>query len=141
DARDRRRARHHAGMDALLDAVLGRAREPQKFDAETKLGRVLDVERGYVADTLDVDAGDIHLGPERDRGQDCELVGSVHAIDVEARIGLRVAELLRFAQYLSELAAVLAHGPEDEIRGAVEDAVDARDLVGGQPLAQSLHDG
>ena len=41
-------------------------------------------------------------GAEGERGQDRELVGRVEAADVEARIGLGIAELLRLGEALLE---------------------------------------
>ncbi len=137
---DRRRARHHAGMHALLDPVLGRAREAQELDAKSELLRILDVEVGNVTDALDVDAGDIDRRAEGDRGQDRELVGGIDAVDVEARIRLGVSPLLRLRQHRGEAAPALAHRGENEIRGAVQDAVDPRHVIGGEPLAQRLED-
>src|SRR5690606_4295329 len=40
-----------------------------------------------------------------------------------------------------EVRSLLAHLGEDVVRGAVEDAVEAADAVGGKPLAQRLHNG
>ena len=73
-----------------------------------------------------MDAGEIDLGPERRAGQHRELVGGVDAVDVEAGIGLGVARRLRFGQHDVEVAAGLAHGRQDVVAGAVEDAVEPR---------------
>ena len=132
--------RHHAGVDALLDAVLGRARDAQQLDAVAQLLGVGDVQRGDVADALDMHAGEIDRAAERDAGEDRQLVGGVDAVDVEARIGLGIAQLLRLRQHVGELAARLAHRRQDVVAGAVEDAVDALDPIGGEPLAQRLDD-
>jgi hypothetical protein len=60
------------------------------------------------------------------------------AVDVERRVCLRVAELLRVCQHLGELAPALAHLRQDVIAGAVQDAGDAQDAVAGEPLTQGL---
>src|SRR5579883_2177346 len=66
DMGDGRRARHHAGMNALLDAVLRQAREAEQLDAVAELGGEIDVDRGNVADAFDMDAGEIDLAAEGD---------------------------------------------------------------------------
>ena len=77
---------------------------------------------------------------ERERGQDRELVGGVEAADVERRIGFGIAEALRFLEAILEGQALQLHARQDVIAGAVEDAVDAADLVAGEAFAQRLHD-
>ena len=79
--------------------------------------------------------------PKARRRQDGELVRGVEAADVEGRIGFRVAQRLRLGQHLGERAVLVRHRRQDEIAGAVEDAVDAPHLVGGERLAQRLDDG
>ena len=80
------------------------------------------------------------LGAERGAGQHRELVRGVDAVDVEAGIGLGVARRLRLGQHDVEVAAGLAHGGQDVVAGAVEDAVEPAHAVADQPLAQRLDD-
>jgi hypothetical protein len=68
------------------------------------------------------------------------LCDGVDAVDIKARIGFGVAELLRLGEHLGEVAAAFAHRRQDVVRRAVEDAVDARQTVAGKPLAQRLDD-
>ena len=67
-------------------------------------------------------------------------MGGVEAADVECGIGFRIAQPLRFLQAILERQPLLLHAREDVIAGAVQDAVDAADLVARQPFAQRLHD-
>ena len=140
DMGDRRIERHHARMHALLDAMLGLARQTKQLDAVAELGGVGDIERGDVADAFDVHALEIDRTAEGDAGQDRQLVRRVDAVDVEARIGLSVAVRLRLGQHVGEVAAAFAHGRQDVVAGAVEDAVKARDAVADQPFPQRLDD-
>ena len=103
------------------------------------LGR-LDVGLADRLDALHVDLVEVELGAEREARQNGELVRGVEAADVEGRIGFGIAELLRFLQHLGERAVLVGHRRQDEIAGAVEDAVDARHLIGGKRLAQRLDD-
>ena len=64
----------------------------------------------------------------------------VDAFDVEGRIGLRVAQALRVFQHLIEPGTLFAHLGQDEVAGAVDDAGDPLDAVGGQAFAQRLDD-
>ena len=67
-------------------------------------------------------------------------MGGVEAVDVEGRVGLGIAEPLGLLETLGERQPLLLHAGEDVVAGAVEDAVDARDGVAGEPLAQGLDD-
>ena len=67
-----------------------------------------------------------HRPAERQRRQDRQLVRRVDAVDVEARVGLGVAQLLRVGQHFGEFPAALAHLGQDVVAGAVQDAGDAR---------------
>ena len=133
--------RHHAGVDAAFDAGLGAAGDAEQLDAVAEFAGEQDVQGGDGADALDMDRGEIDGAVERQRGQDGQLVGGVDAVDVEGGIGLGVAQPLRLGQHVGELAAVVAHGGQDVVAGAVQDAGDAADAVGGQAFAQGLDDG
>ena len=65
----------------------------------------------------------------------------IHAFDVEGRIGFGVTQALRFFQHGVEAQALVAHFGQDEVGGAVDDAGDPFDAVGGQAFAQRLDDG
>ena len=74
-------------------------------------------------------------------GHDGELVRGVDAFDVEGRVGLRVAAgAAPPSSTSSKLGALVAHLGQDEVAGAVDDAGDPFDAVGGQALAQCLDD-
>ncbi len=64
----------------------------------------------------------------------------IDAFDVEGRIGLGITQRLRLGQHVGKIAALVAHLGEDEIAGAVDDAGDPLDVIGGQALAQRLDD-
>ena len=64
----------------------------------------------------------------------------VHAFDVESRIGFGVPLLLRGLKHLVEVGARALHLRQYVITGAVENAVDTVERVGGSTFAQSLHD-
>ena len=81
----------------------------------------------------------IDLRAEGDAGQDGELLRRVEAFDVEARIGFGIAERLRLLQRVG-VGCALLHPRQDEIAGAVQDAVEARQPVAGERLAKSLDD-
>ncbi len=127
-------------MHALLDSGFGFHRHAQELDAIAKLGRGVEIGERDRRNALDVNRVRIDLGTERQARQDRKLLRGVVAFDVEGRIGLGVAQTLRFTQAFVEREPVLLHAREDVIAGAVEDAVDARERVAVEPLAQRLHD-
>ncbi len=140
DMRDRRFERDKARMHALHQPGLGQLGDAQQLDAVAELARELDVLRPDAADALDVHGREIDARAESHAGEDRELVRGVDAVDVEAGIGLGVAELLRVGQHVGERLARFAHPGEDVVAGPVEDAVDAAQPVARQPLADRLDD-
>ena len=115
----------------------GHPGDAQELDPVAQLVGERDVHGRDVADALDVDRVEARPPAERQRRQQRQLVRGVDAVDVEGGIGLGVAQALRLGQHVGELAPGLAHGGQDEIAGAVEDAVDAQDPIGHQALAQA----
>ena len=125
-------------MDALEQPVrpgLGDADQPHAIAERRRLG---DVGGEHVADAAGRDVGERRARAERDAGEDRQLVRGIDAVDVEARVGLGKAQRLRLGQHLGEVAALGLHLGQDEIAGAVEDAIDAVDAVGGGAVAQAL---
>ena len=130
-----RRGRHHAGVHPLLEPVRRHPGDAQELDPVAELVGEGDVHGRDVADALDVDRVEARPPAEGQRRQQRQLVRGVDAVDVEGGVGLGVAQALRLGQHVGELAPGLAHRGQDEVAGAVEDAVDAQDPVGHQPLA------
>ncbi|MPN21664.1 hypothetical protein SDC9_169044 [bioreactor metagenome] len=64
----------------------------------------------------------------------------IDTFDVEGRIGLGVAQALRFGEHVGKGQALVAHFREDEVGGAIDDAGGPFDAVGGEALAQRLDD-
>ncbi len=118
----------------------GHPGDAQELDPVAQLVGERDVHGRDVADALDVDRVEARPPAEGQRRQQRQLVRGVDAVDVEGGVGLGVAQALRLGQHVGELAPGLAHGGQDEIAGAVEDAVDAQDPIGHQALAQRTDD-
>ena len=99
--RRRRRAPCRDGRAARC-----RSRSPgdaEQLDAVAELVGERDVERRDVADALDIDARrNRPRQPKASAGQDGELVRGIDAVDVEARVGLGVAQRLRLGQHVGE---------------------------------------
>ena len=128
-------------MHALLDAVLGLDRHAQKLDAVAQIvggAKVLGRDRG---DALDVDHAGIDPGAEGETGEDRQLLRGVVTLDIEGRIGLGVAELLGLFESARERQILPLHAGQDVIAGAVENAVDPRQRIADETLAQRLDDG
>ena len=114
--------------------------DAEQLDAVAEFVGHLQVERRDRRDALDMDRLGVDLGAEGEARQDGELVGGVEAVDVEGRVGLRIAEALRVLQAVVEGQPLQLHAGEDVVAGAVEDAVDARDGIAGERFAQRLDD-
>src|SRR5258708_14273144 len=141
DIGDQAPRRNQRRMYAQLDPLGGPLGDAEQLDTVAQLLRVADILLGQPRDTFLVALVELHRHAEGDRRHDGELVRGVDSFDVEARVGLRVAELLRFLEHRVERKALLAHLREDEVGGAVDDPGDPLDAVGGEPLAQRLDDG
>lgn len=80
-----------------------------------------------------------------DAGQDDEFPGDVEAVEVVARVGLGVAEILGFGNLGAPgpaLAVQGREGVEEEAHGAGEDTLDFVDLVaGGDEVLEGGEDG
>ncbi len=127
-------------MHALLDPLLRAHRDTEQLHAIAELvcpGEILGRDRG---DALDIDRALVDLGAEGEARQDRELLRGIMALDVEGRIGLRVAEPLRLLEAFRKGQLLLLHAGEDVVAGAVENSIDACQRIPGKPLAQGLHD-
>ena len=93
-----------------------------------------------LGDTFYIRFVELHRNTERNGRHDRGLVRRIDAFDVKGRVGFGVTELLRFLQRRVEIDALVAHFGQDEIGGAVDDAGDPFNAVGGQPFAQCLDD-
>ena len=74
-------------------------------------------------------------------GQDRALGGGVEALDVGGGVGLGETEVLRLLEGLLVAQALRAHGVQDEVGRAIDDAHHGRDAVAGEGLAQAVDDG
>ncbi len=132
--------RDHRRVYALLDALAGVDRDAEQLHAVAKLIRPAQVFRRDRGNALNIDGARIDLDAEREAGEDRELLRGVMALDVEARIRLRIPKPLRVFQAIRKRQALLLHAGQDVIAGPVQDAVDARELVADETLAQRLDD-
>ena len=92
-------------------------------------------------DAGDVDEGGIDGEPVGEGGEEDSLMGGVPAVDVERRIGLRVAEILGFLEGGGVGDAAQGHLLEDVVRGAVDNAGEGVDLVADEGVLDGLDDG
>ena len=123
---------HQRRVDACFDLVVDHACNRKEFDAVAQLAGVQDVALGDLGDALTPDLLGHDWRPERQRGQDRQLVGRIPGLDIVRRVRLGVPKLLRLAQRVYKGRATLGHTRQDVIRGAVDDADHAGDVVGGQ---------
>ena len=124
--------RMHADRQPAADPLGG----ADQLQPEPEVARVLEVVGLDVLDPLVADLVDVDRGLERQPGDDRHLRGGVAAVDVLGRVGLGVPEPLRLGQRLLERDPGARHLGEDEVRGAVDDPVDAVDRRPGERLLQ-----
>ena len=113
----------------------------EELEAVAEPARVDDVLLLDLAQALGVELGRWHPEAVGERGENGGLVRGVVAVDVERVVGLGVPEALGFREYVLELEALRVHAREDVVAGAVDDAVDGKDAVGDEALAQRADDG
>ena len=75
------------------------------------------------------------MGQPRENGG---LVRRVPAVDIERLVGLGVAQAFCIGEDGRVGRVVFLHLREDVVTGAVEDAVDPRETIGDEALAQGL---
>ena len=85
-----------------------------------------------MGDALGVDLFGVDPGVGGEGGQDADLAAGVDALDVRGRVLLGVAVVLGDLQSFLEGEVLIDHLGEDEVRRAVQDAVDGLDFVAGQ---------
>ena len=102
DAGDQALHRHQRRMHAQLDAARRALGDAEQLDAVAELLGVADVGRRQSRDAFGVRRVEVDRHAEGDRRQQRQLVGGVDAFDVEGRIGLGVAQALRFGQHRVE---------------------------------------
>ena len=142
DFGDGRVLRHHGRVHALLDAAFGPECDAEQLDAIAEIvGR------------LDIGGRDRSRSPRYRPTRSCvrvpkaRLVSSASLCAVskppmsKVGIGLGIALRLRLLQHVGEGPALALHQRQDVVAGAVEDAVDAADVVALQALAHDLDDG
>ena len=133
--------RNKAWMHTQLDALGATFGDAQKLDAITQLFGVLNVCRAQLGDALDVRLVELHRNTKGYGRHDGGLMGCVYAFNVKSRIGFGIAQALGFFKYHAKIQPFVAHFAQDEVGGAVDDASNPLDAVGGQALAQCLDDG
>ena len=92
-------------------------------------------------DAAGIDGGQRHRCAKGELRENGQLVGRISAVHVERRVGLGVTKSLRLGQSIgvTDVPCSFMLG-EDEIAGAVEDALNGGDLVGRQASRQGGDD-
>ena len=128
-------------MHPLLNAMGGSFGDAQELDAEPKFVRSAQVGERNGLDSFDRNGGCVDLCAERERGEDREFVRGVKAANVKCRIGLRIPQLLGFAETDLEREMLGLHARQDIVAGAVENAGNALNCISYQALPEGLDDG
>ena len=127
-------------MDALKQMAITGLGKPDQPDTETQRRRLVEIGEFDGANTLGRHASEVDARTKGQCGENRQLVRRVDAINVEARVGLGEAQCLGVGEHGGERQPLGLHARQDVVAGAVENARDAVDAVGGGTLAQSLDD-
>ena len=115
--------------------------DAEQFDVVAQRIGVGDVVQTHIADAFDENALHMRRDPVGERGQDGELVGGVDAVHIEARIGLRITERLRFGEDGGEIPFGFLDLIQNVIAGAVQNPHHPLDAIARKPFAEGFEDG
>ena len=127
-------------MHTYVDALIGVARDGEQLDGIAELFRHFHIDAGYGTDSLHVHVVGGDAGSESDRGKNGDFRSCVEAVNVGRGVGFRVAQGLGLRERLFKGKPLVTHGRQNKIAGAVDDAGDPFDAVGGKAFAQTLDD-
>ena len=127
----------HAQRDSLRRRC---SRDRQQLDDVTQLARELMSVGFKFVDSFDEDVALGDANVEGEAREDRQLLSRVAAGNIERRVRLGKAELLRLGQSLLIGPAVFGHLGEDEVAGAVDDADQRVDVVGDEALREGVDD-
>ncbi len=133
--------RHQRRMHALKQLPLAGFGQADKLDAKAQSRRLVDIGEFHGADALGGDGRKIDAGAKGQGGQDRQFMGGIDAIDIKTGVGLGIAGGLGFGEDMAEIQPFIFHPRQDIIAGAVEQAINPGDAVGGHALRQALDDG
>ena len=106
-----------------------------ELDGAVELFRSLDVCHRDVTDAARRDIVGVDMVPAGKAGQNGNLAAGIAAVHIIAGVlRLGIAELLGDLERLVKAHVLALHLGEHEVRGAVDDAADLADMVGGQAL-------
>ena len=128
----------HKGAHLALGLADAAAQQLDLIAAGVGIGHVL---QGDVADALGGHLVGINVLAEGQGGQDADLAAGVVAVHVGGGVLLGIAVVLGLLQGLLKGQASADHPGEDIVGGAVEDAGDLGQLVGGQAGGEGPQDG
>ena len=114
--------------------------DAQQLDTVAQLFSVFDVKGIELGDAFHMGLVKLHRDAEGNGRHDGGFVRGIHAFNVKSRVCFGVTEALRFLEDHVKAQAFVAHFAQDEIGGAVDDAGDPLNTVGGQTLTQGLDD-
>ena len=130
--------RHQRRVDALEQfAILGFGKADQ-LDAEAQCRGLRDIGGGDIADAMAGHAGKIDARAKGQRGEDRKFVRGIDAVDIKAGISLGKTQRLRIGQHVGKAQPFGFHARQDIIAGAVHQAINAGDAVGGRAFGQAL---
>ena len=127
-------------MNSQLDTLGCTLSNPQQLDPVSQLLCITDILTGEFSDALGIDLVELHRNTKSDRGHDGEFMGSIDTLDIECRVGLRIAQLLRLIQNRIKCQSLVPHLRQNKVTGSIDDSSNPLDTVSGQTFPQRLDD-
>ena len=100
----------------------------------------MDILQRHIGDALQLDRVKGHAGAKGDGRQQRQFVPGVDAAHVQIGVGLQIAQGGAFVEQGVVALSGRLHPGQNIVAGAVHDAHDPLDLIGGQTLGQGLDD-
>ena len=136
----RRTQRNQHGANSGREPALDLLGARNLADGAAEVAGIAEVDGRDGGDGPGNDFLGIDLDAEDEAHEDGKLGARVESAHVFSGIGFGIAPGLSLGQHLCKLGALL-HLAEDEIAGAVENALDALDAVAGHALFEAGNDG
>ena len=119
-------------MHPCFDFTIDMFSDSQQLDTIAEFGGILDIQPADIGDPFSMNILEVDPGAETERNQNGQLVGCIYTLDIKGRIRFGIAEFLRGPEHIGKIGALLGHAGKNVITGAVHDAEDTAEIIGGK---------
>ena len=123
--------RHQAWVNAQLNACFGALGDTQQLDAIAQLLGVFNVGGSQLGNAFDVGLVKLNRYAKSQSTHEGDFVCRVHTFNVEGGVGLGITQSLSLLEDHIKVQTFFTHFGQNEIGGAIDDASDPLNSVGG----------